>query len=100
MPDGGVADTLPARGLAKGFDSMAATMRLAAQTGAVTDPDASYDRVEMSRIEMEREYQQQKLVLEEAKLRLDEMKIRLDAAAKMKAASQPKTNGGKPGASE
>jgi serine/threonine-protein kinase len=40
LPDGGVADTLPARGLAKGFDSMAATMRLAAQTGAVTDPDA------------------------------------------------------------
>lgn len=32
-------DALPARGLAKGFDSMAATMRLAAQTGAITDPD-------------------------------------------------------------
>ena len=39
MPDGGVTDTLPARGLAKGFDSMAATMRLAVQTGAATDPD-------------------------------------------------------------
>ena len=34
------ADTLPARGLAKEFDSMAATMRLAAKTGAITDPDA------------------------------------------------------------
>jgi len=33
-------DALPARGLAKGFDSMAATMRLAAQTGAITDPAA------------------------------------------------------------
>ena len=33
-------DTLPARGLAKDFDSLAATMRLATQTGAVTDPDA------------------------------------------------------------
>jgi hypothetical protein len=33
-------DALPARGLAQGFDSMAATMRLAAQTGAITDPDA------------------------------------------------------------
>jgi len=33
-------DTLPARGLAQGFDSMAATMRLAAQTGAITDPEA------------------------------------------------------------
>ena len=32
-------DTLPARGLAKGFDSMAATMRLAAKTGAITDPN-------------------------------------------------------------
>jgi len=32
--------TLPARGLAKDFDSLAATMRLAAQTGAITDPDA------------------------------------------------------------
>ena len=40
MPGNGVTDTLPARGLAKGFDSMAATMRLAAQTGAITDPDA------------------------------------------------------------
>jgi serine/threonine-protein kinase len=40
LPDSGVADTLPSRGLAKGFDSMAATMRLAVQTGAVTDPDA------------------------------------------------------------
>ncbi len=40
IPGNGVADTLPARGLAKGFDSMAATMRLAAQTGAITDPDA------------------------------------------------------------
>lgn len=40
MPGSGVTDTLPARGLAKGFDSMAATMRLAAQTGAITDPDA------------------------------------------------------------
>lgn len=40
LPGNGVADTLPARGLAKGFDSMAATMRLAAQTGAITDPDA------------------------------------------------------------
>lgn len=34
------ADTMPARGLAKEFDSMAATMRLAAKTGAITDPDA------------------------------------------------------------
>ena len=33
-------DTLPARGLAKGFDSMAATMRLAVKTGAVTNPDS------------------------------------------------------------
>jgi len=33
-------DTLPARGLAKDFDSLAATMRLAVQTGAVTNPDA------------------------------------------------------------
>ena len=40
IPGSGVADTLPSRGLAKGFDSMAATMRLAAQTGAITDPDA------------------------------------------------------------
>lgn len=40
MPGSGVTDSLPARGLAKGFDSMAATMRLAAQTGAITDPDA------------------------------------------------------------
>ena len=40
MPGNGVTDTLPSRGLAKGFDSMAATMRLAAQTGAITDPDA------------------------------------------------------------
>lgn len=32
--------TLPARGLAKDFDSLAATMRLAVQTGAVTNPDA------------------------------------------------------------
>lgn len=34
------ADTLPARGLAREFDSMAATMRLAARTGAITDPDS------------------------------------------------------------
>lgn len=40
IPGNGMADTPPARGLAKGFDSMAATMRLAAQTGAITDPDA------------------------------------------------------------
>jgi serine/threonine-protein kinase len=33
------ADTLPARGLAKGFDSLAATMRLAVKTGVVTNPD-------------------------------------------------------------
>ncbi|MGE4112012.1 MAG: serine/threonine-protein kinase [Burkholderiales bacterium] len=33
-------DTLPARGLAKAFDSTAATMRLAAKTGAITDPEA------------------------------------------------------------
>ena len=33
-------DTLPARGLAKDFDSLAATMRLAVQTGAATNPDA------------------------------------------------------------
>jgi len=33
-------DTLPARGLAKGFDSMGATMRLAVKTGAITDPNA------------------------------------------------------------
>ena len=32
-------DTLPARGLAKEFDSMAATMRLAAKTGAITNPE-------------------------------------------------------------
>ncbi len=32
-------DSLPARGLAKDFDSMAATMRLAVKTGAITDPD-------------------------------------------------------------
>ncbi len=39
IPGNGMADTPPARGLAKGFDSMAATMRLAAQTGAINDPD-------------------------------------------------------------
>ena len=39
IPDNGMADTPPARGLAKGFDSMAATMRLAAQTGAINDPE-------------------------------------------------------------
>jgi serine/threonine-protein kinase len=33
-------DVLPARGIAKEFDSMAATMRLAAKTGAISDPDA------------------------------------------------------------
>jgi serine/threonine-protein kinase len=33
-------DALPARGLAKAFDSMAATMRLAAKTGAITDPNS------------------------------------------------------------
>ena len=33
-------DTIPARGLAKGFDSMGATMRLAVKTGAITDPNA------------------------------------------------------------
>jgi hypothetical protein len=33
-------DTIPSRGLAKEFDSMAATMRLAIKTGALTDPDA------------------------------------------------------------
>ncbi len=33
-------DTIPSRGLAKEFDSMAATMRLAVKTGALTDPDA------------------------------------------------------------
>ncbi len=32
-------DTMPARGLAKGFDSMGATMRLAVKTGAITDPN-------------------------------------------------------------
>lgn len=32
-------DTIPSRGLAKEFDSMAATMRLAIKTGALTDPD-------------------------------------------------------------
>ncbi len=31
-------DTVPSRGLAKEFDSMAATMRLAVKTGALTDP--------------------------------------------------------------
>ncbi len=31
-------DTMPARGLAKGFDSLSATMRLAVKTGAFTDP--------------------------------------------------------------
>jgi serine/threonine-protein kinase len=35
-----LGDALPARGLAKEFDSMAATMRLAAKTGAISDPDA------------------------------------------------------------
>jgi serine/threonine-protein kinase len=40
IPGNGMADTPPARGLAKGFDSMAATMRLAVQTGAITEPDA------------------------------------------------------------
>jgi len=33
-------DTIPSRGLAKEFDSMAATMRLAVKTGAITDPNA------------------------------------------------------------
>jgi len=33
-------DARPARGLAKEFDSMAATMRLAAKTGAISDPGA------------------------------------------------------------
>jgi serine/threonine protein kinase len=32
-------ETIPSRGLAKEFDSMAATMRLAVKTGALTDPD-------------------------------------------------------------
>jgi serine/threonine-protein kinase len=40
LPGSGLPDAPPARGLAKGFDSMAATMRLAAQTGAITDPTA------------------------------------------------------------
>lgn len=43
MDDQGSAtlpDALPARGLAKGFDSMAATMRLAVQSGAAADPDS------------------------------------------------------------
>ncbi len=31
-------ETLPARGLSRDFNSMAATMRLAAKTGAITDP--------------------------------------------------------------
>lgn len=53
LPDGGVADTLPARGLAKGFDSMAATMRLAVQTGAVTDPDALAATFGVSRHEID-----------------------------------------------
>lgn len=34
------SETMPARGLAKEFDSMAATMRLAAKTGAVTNPNS------------------------------------------------------------
>ena len=34
------SETMPARGLSKEFDSMAATMRLAAKTGAVTNPNS------------------------------------------------------------
>jgi serine/threonine-protein kinase len=34
------ADAMPARGLAKEFDSVAATMRLAVQTGAIANPQA------------------------------------------------------------
>ena len=40
---------LPARGLAKDFDSLAATMRLAVQTGAITNPDAFASTFGMSR---------------------------------------------------
>lgn len=42
-------DTLPAHGLAKSFDSTAATMRLAAKTGAITDPDAFAATIGVSR---------------------------------------------------
>jgi len=43
VPVAGVDDlgaALPTRGLAKEFDSMAATMHLAVKTGAISDPDA------------------------------------------------------------
>ncbi len=49
LPGAGLPDAPPARGLAKGFDSMAATMRLAAQTGAVTDPAGFAASIGMNR---------------------------------------------------
>ena len=44
-----IPNELPARGLAKDFDSTVATMRLAAQTGAITDPDAFAKTLGISR---------------------------------------------------
>jgi serine/threonine-protein kinase len=49
QPGAALPDAPPARGLAKGFDSMAATMRLAAQTGAVTDPAGFAASIGMNR---------------------------------------------------
>ncbi len=43
------SDAMPARGLSKEFDSMAATMRLAVKTGAVTNPDAFAESLGVSR---------------------------------------------------
>ena len=42
-------DAMPARGLSKEFDSMAATMRLAVKTGAITNPDAFAESLGVSR---------------------------------------------------
>ncbi len=47
--DDTLPNDVPARGLAKGFDSMAATMRLAVKTGAVTDPKAFAESLGVSR---------------------------------------------------
>lgn len=43
------SDAVPARGLAKGFDSMAATMRLAARTGVATNPETFAENFGVSR---------------------------------------------------
>ena len=42
-------EAMPARGLSKEFDSMAATMRLAVKTGVITNPDAFAESLGVSR---------------------------------------------------